>query len=91
MLGDEEHPISFLFEYEKRGDHVHVQVRAGARPHRAAVGRLVFREAEWALLRELLLRNRPMLREKLDLTAELGGWLDANAIELLPVTGMVDS
>lgn len=54
MLGDGEHPISFAFEPEVRGDHVHVRVRAGLRGMRALSGELVFRPEEWASLRVAL-------------------------------------
>lgn len=56
-LGDDEHPISFRFEPEVRGDHVHVTVRAGLGARgdvpamRALCGTLVMRREEYALLR----------------------------------------
>lgn len=53
-LGDDEHPISFLFQPKIRGEHVHVTVRAGQKGMRALVGTLTFRGIEWAALRELL-------------------------------------
>lgn len=61
MLGDDEHPISFLFQPELRGGHVHVRVRAGNRPSRALAGELVFRPQEWATL-ERLLEGPPVIR-----------------------------
>lgn len=90
-LGDEEHPISFQFEYETRGEHTHVQVRAGQRGMRAVAGRLVLRRVEWSLLKELLRRNNALCAEPLDLMDSLGGWLDEHPIDALPVEGMVDS
>lgn len=57
-LGDDEHPIGFLFEPEVRGEHVHVTVRAGQPGMRALAGTLVLRQVEWAALLALLGRVR---------------------------------
>lgn len=54
MLGDAEHPISFLFEPRVEGRHVKVTVRAGQRGHRGYAGELTFRREEWAVLADLL-------------------------------------
>lgn len=51
MLGDVEHPVSFRFDPEIRGQHVHVRVRAGQAGMRADCGTLVMRREEWAALR----------------------------------------
>lgn len=54
MLGDDEHPISFLFEPFSLGGHVHVRVRAGIRGMRALAGTLTMRREEWIVFRDLL-------------------------------------
>lgn len=59
MLGDAEHPISFRFESELQGAHVHVTVRAGLRGMRALSGTLVFRPEEWAAFRDVLGQAHP--------------------------------
>lgn len=59
MLGDDEHPISFLFEPRIDGGHVRVTVRTGLRGMRALAGELCFRPAEWVAFREALGRSRP--------------------------------
>jgi hypothetical protein len=53
-LGDEEHPIGFLFEPRIEGDHVRVIVRVGQPGMRALAGELTMRRIEWALLRRVL-------------------------------------
>lgn len=58
MLGDSEHPISFLFDSRVEGGHVKVTVRTGLRGSRALAGELIFREEEWAVFRNLLDKSR---------------------------------
>lgn len=50
MLGDEEHPISILFEPRLEGAHVKVVVRAGHRGERGLAGELTLRPEEWQVL-----------------------------------------
>lgn len=58
MLGDDEHPISFLFESRIEGGHVKVTVRAGMRGMRAVAGELTFRPEEWTAFRQCLAASR---------------------------------
>lgn len=60
MLGDEEHPISILFEAEQRGEHVHVNVRSGIRGMRASCGSFVMRAEEWLILYDNLTYSEPI-------------------------------
>lgn len=60
MLGDDEHPISLLFEPEERGEHVHVTVRAGIKGMRALAGTFVLRREEWLVLRDNLTWSEPI-------------------------------
>ena len=57
MLGDDEHPISFLLEPRLEGAHIKVVVRAGLRGIRAFSGELTFRPEEWIAFREVLCRS----------------------------------
>lgn len=59
-LGDDEHPISILFEAEERGDHVHVTVRSGIKGMRALAGRFTLRRDEWLILRDNLTYSEPI-------------------------------
>lgn len=58
MLGDDEHPISFILEPRVEGGHVKVIVRAGIRGMRALAGELTFRPEEWIAFREAIGQSR---------------------------------
>lgn len=52
--GDDEHPISVVFEPRMEGVHVKVVVRSGLRGMRGYAGELTFRPEDWAVMREAL-------------------------------------